>query len=199
MKHALITGATRGLGAALASQLEAKGVRVTRVARSLGYDVSKKDDIHRIVGESVAVNGPVDLLVNNASTLGPLPMPLLLDLECEDLEDVLATNLVGPFRLAKAVLGNMVLRGNGTVVNISSDAASGGYPHWGAYGASKAALDLITKTWAAELEETGVRILSIDPGEMDTQMHRDALPDADPTPLRRPADVAREIIEKVFS
>jgi NAD(P)-dependent dehydrogenase (short-subunit alcohol dehydrogenase family) len=137
--------------------------------------------------------GPIDLLVLNASTLGPVPLRELVDTECEDFARVLEVNLVGPFRLIKAVVGSMVLRGSGTVVGISSDAAVNGYPGWGAYGVSKAALDHLLRSWAAELAAGGVRFLSVDPGEMDTRMHAEAMPDADRGALARPEDVARRI------
>ena len=211
---AVVTGASRGLGAALARGLAAKGAKVVLVAREvapleevaeairekggeahvLAADVGEKEAIHRISGAAAAMVGPLDLLVNNASTLGPTPLPLLLDTECEDLERVLAVNLVGPFRLTKAIAGSMALRGRGLVVNLSSDAAVEPYPRWGAYSASKAALDHLTRIWAAELEGTGVRLLSVDPGEMDTVMHRDAIPDADPASLARPEAVAERLI-----
>ena len=97
-----------------------------------------------------------------------MPLRLLLDTECEDLERALAVNLVGPFRLTKALAGPMVLRGRGLVVHVSSDAAVEAYPRWGAYGVSKAALDHLGRIWAAELAGTGVRVLTVDPGEMDT-------------------------------
>jgi NAD(P)-dependent dehydrogenase (short-subunit alcohol dehydrogenase family) len=87
----------------------------------------------------------------------------------------------------------MVLRRRGVVVFVSSDASVNGYPRWGAYGVSKAALDHLARTWGAELEGTGVRVLSVDPGEMNTQMHADALPDADPATLADPRDVAARI------
>ena len=108
-----------------------------------------------------------------------MPLRLLLDTDCEDLERALAVNLVGPFRLTKALAGPMVLRGRGTIVNITSDAATEAYERWGAYGASKAALEQLGRVWAAELAGTGVRVLTVDPGEMDTRMHADAIPDAD--------------------
>ena len=103
-------------------------------------------------------------------------------------------NLVGPFRLTKAIAGSMVLRGRGTIVNISSDAAVEAYERWGAYGASKAALDHLTRIWAAELDGTGVRVLAVDPGEMNTAMHAQAMPDADPSSLADPARVAAQIV-----
>ena len=211
---ALITGASRGLGRALALALASAGARVVLVARegtalravrdtiratggeahAIAADVADRDAIHAITGQAAALVGPVDLLVNNASTLGPTPLRLLLDTDCEDLLRALAVNLVGPFRLTKAVAGPMVLRGRGTIVNVTSDAAVEAYDHWGAYGASKAALDQLGRVWAAELAGTGVRLLTIDPGEMNTRMHADAIPDADPATLADPARVADAIV-----
>ena len=125
--------------------------------------------------------------------MGPIPLRFLLDTECEDLERVLQVNVVGPFRLTKIVAGSMALRGRGVVLNVSSDAGVEAYPTWGGYGLSKAALDHLTRTFAAELEGTGVRFLSVDPGDMNTRMHHDAVPDADPSTLADPADVAERI------
>jgi NAD(P)-dependent dehydrogenase (short-subunit alcohol dehydrogenase family) len=216
-RGALVTGASRGLGRALAAELAAKGARVVMTARgaddleaaarairaaggeahALPGDVGDKQAIHAIAGAAAALVGPVDLLVHNASTLGPLPMPLLLDTDCEDFEGVLEVNLIGPFRLTKVIAGSMALRGTGLVVHLSSDAAVSPYARWGAYGVSKAALDHLSRTWAAELEGTGVRFLSVDPGEMDTQMHADAMPDADRSALLRPEEVARRIVRLI--
>ncbi len=211
---ALITGASRGLGRALAEELARRGARVVLVARDRGPldevvrairsaggeahalpgDVGDKEAVHPIAFAAAALVGPIDLLIHNASTLGKTPLPLLLDTACEDLEQVLAVNLVGPFRLSKIVAGSMVLRRRGTIVHLSSDAAVNAYPGWGAYGLSKAAQDHLSRTWAAELEGTGVRVLSVDPGEMNTRMHADALPDADPSTLADPALVARRVV-----
>ncbi|MFZ5894877.1 MAG: SDR family NAD(P)-dependent oxidoreductase [Myxococcota bacterium] len=214
-KSALVTGGSRGLGAALAEELATRGARVVLVARdqaplartlarirerggeahALSADVGDKLAIHRLVGAATALVGPIDLLVHNASTLGPTPLRPLLDTECEDLERVLAVNLVGPFRLSRALVGSMALRGGGTVVHVSSDAAQNAYPGWGAYSASKAALDHLGRVWAEELREFGVRFISIDPGEMDTEMHAAALPEADRGSLLRPHDVARRVLQ----
>ena len=117
----------------------------------------------------------------------------------QDLEHVLQVNLVGPFRLSKVIAGSMALRGRGIIVNISSDAAVEAYPTWGAYGIAKAGLDHLSRIWAAELEETGVRMISVDPGEMNTVMHADAIPDADPSSLADPNDVARRITAVIRS
>jgi NAD(P)-dependent dehydrogenase (short-subunit alcohol dehydrogenase family) len=168
-------------------------------AEAIVGDVADKLAIHRIFGIAAATLGDIDVLVNNASTLGPTPLRPLLDSECEDFGAVLEANLLGPFRLSKVALGSMVLRGRGVVVNISSDAALEAYPDWGLYGASKAALHQLSRIWAAELAGTGVRVLSVDPGEMDTQMHAAALPDADRSTLADPSVVGRRIAAMILS
>ena len=216
--NVVVTGASMGLGEALARALAAKGARVALVARgkekleevaaairakggdahAIPGDIGDKEAIHRIAGAATALlGGPVDIVVHGASTLGKLPMPLLLDTECEDLEAVLQANLVGPFRLTKVLAGPMALRGRGLVISISSDASVNAYPRWGAYGVSKAAQDQLSRVLAAELDGTGVRVLAVDPGEMDTKMHADAIPEADPATLQRPADVAARIVELI--
>jgi NAD(P)-dependent dehydrogenase (short-subunit alcohol dehydrogenase family) len=214
---ALITGASRGLGRALAEALATHGARVALVARdirpledvvatirarggnahAIAGDISNKDAVHKIAGQAQGLVGDISIAIHNASSLGPTPLRLLLDTECEDLAAVLETNLVGPFRLTKILAGAMALRGEGTVVHISSDAAVEAYPTWGAYGVSKAAQDHLSRILAAELQGTGVRILAVDPGEMDTKMHADAVPDADRSTLQRPADVAARIVQMI--
>jgi len=218
-RTALITGASRGLGRALAEHLAQRGARVVLAARNsceldatasalrergavcyaLPADIGDRQAIYPLVGQAAALAGPIDVLINNASTLGPNPLRLLLDTDCEDLEAALAVNLLGPFRLSKAVLGSMVLRDRGVVVNISSDAGVKAYPSWGAYGVSKAALDHLTRVWANELElgDSKVRVIAVDPGEMDTQLHAAALPDADRAALARPEVVAQRIVEMI--
>ena len=212
-KGALITGASRGLGAALAQELARRGARVALVARgeraldevvqrirtaggeahALPGDVGDKRAALAIAASAAALVGSVDLCVHNASTLGPVPMPLLLNTACENLAAVLKTNLIGPFRISKALAGSMALRGGGLIVHVTSDASVEGYPGWGAYGVSKAALDHLGRIWAAELADLGVRFVSIDPGEMDTEMHADAMPDADRSSLADPTEVAARI------
>jgi len=214
---ALVTGGSEGLGAALAKELAKRGARVVVVARgeaklhevvrairrdggdahAVVGDVGDKLATHAIAGAAAALIGSVDLLIHNASTLGPVPLPLLLDTRCEALQQVLEVNVVGPFRLSKVIVGGMVLRDRGLVVHVSSDAAVEAYPGWGAYGASKAAHDHLVRVWAAELSATKVRFLSVDPGEMDTRMHKDAMPDADTSQLARPVDVARRLVDLI--
>jgi NAD(P)-dependent dehydrogenase (short-subunit alcohol dehydrogenase family) len=214
---ALVTGASRGLGRALAERLAARGARVALVAREVGPlrkvvaairaaggdahaivgDVADKQATHSIAGQAQGLVGEIAIAIHNASTLGPTPLRLLLDTECEDLATVLETNLVGPFRLTKVLAGAMAMRGAGVIVHVSSDAAVEPYPRWGAYGASKAAQDHLSKILAAELDGTGVRVLAVDPGEMDTAMHAAAIPDADRAALQRPAEVAARIVEMI--
>jgi NAD(P)-dependent dehydrogenase (short-subunit alcohol dehydrogenase family) len=166
-------------------------------AYAIAADLGDKSAIHRIAGEAAALAGSVDILIHDAATLGPVPMPLLSDTACEDLEAVLAVNLIGPFRLTRALLGAMILRGGGLVMSITSDASIEAYPGWGAYGVSKAALEHLTRIWAAETEGTGVRLVTVDPGEMDTVMHAEALPEADRSALPAPEDAARAILERI--
>jgi len=213
-KAAVVTGGSRGLGRALGLALGRAGARPVLVARhpeplravvaeiaaaggeahAVVADLADRDAAASIAGQAAALVGPIDILINNASTLGPVPLRLLLDTDCEDLERALAVNLVGPFRLTKAIAGSMVLRGAGTVVNVTSDAATEPYPSWGAYGASKAALQQLGRIWAAELDGSGVRVLTVDPGEMDTVMHAEAMPDADRRQLAPPERVAEKIL-----
>src|SRR5712691_1106051 len=212
-----ITGGTVGLGLALVREFLGRGAhvafvardreRVERVAREHGRahgivgDVAQKEDIHPIALQIVGGLGGLDVLVNNASSLGPTPLALLGDTECEDFERALTTNVLGPFRLTKALLGALAAsarEGRGSVVlNISSDAAVNAYPQWGAYGASKAALGQMSRVWDEELAGEGVRFLSLDPGDMDTPLHALAVPDADPATLKRPESAARELADAI--
>jgi NAD(P)-dependent dehydrogenase (short-subunit alcohol dehydrogenase family) len=211
-----VTGGTSGLGLALVRELLGRGARVAfvargrerieQVARQTGAhgmigDVSKKDEIYPLAMQIVGRLGGLDVLINNASDLGPTPLALLADTAGEDLERALATNLLGPFRLTKALLGALgasAREGRGAVVvNISSDAAITPYARWGAYGASKAALRHLSAIWNAELEPVGIRFLALDPGDMDTPLHALAVPDADPATLKRPELAARELADAV--
>jgi NAD(P)-dependent dehydrogenase (short-subunit alcohol dehydrogenase family) len=214
---ALVTGASRGLGRALAEQLAARGARVALVAREPGPlhdvvasirarggdahaisgDIASKDAIYRIAGQAQGSIGEIGIAIHNASTLGPTPLRLLLDTECEDLAAVLEANLIGPFRLTKVLAGAMAIRGAGVIIHISSDAAVEAYPRWGAYAASKAAQDHLSRILAAELDGMGVRVLAVDPGEMDTAMHAAAIPDADRATLQPPAAVAARILQMI--
>lgn len=194
---ALITGGSAGLGLTLAEFLTAQGYDVIITGRDsdrleaardhlaanggrvrvLAGDIS--DAAHRraltaIVDEACRL----DLLINNASTLGSLPMPALADYPLAGLRQAFEINTIAPLALVQD-LRSWLADSQGLVINLTSDAAVGGYPGWGGYGASKAALDLMTLTLAAELADEGISVVSVDPGDMRTQMHQDAFPGED--------------------
>ena len=208
-KKVLVTGGTSGLGRALAEQLVQSGAQVAVVGRHANRhrpypgitfirgDVGAKNEVHRIHAEALSVLGGIDVLIHNASSLGHVPLRILLDTECETFEEVLQTNLIGPFRLSKLVVPEMILNHAGIVVAISSDAAVNAYPKWGAYSVSKAALDHLTRIFQAELSDTGVHFLALDPGDMDTPLHAAAVPDAERSSLHSPASSARLLLEQI--
>ncbi|MEI2577880.1 SDR family NAD(P)-dependent oxidoreductase [Scytonema sp. PRP1] len=216
-KYALITGASQGLGRQLAidfAREAAAGISI--VARNveclnqvrkdiheiapktqvliIGADLTKHEDIERVVATTLCeFNGHLDILVNNASSIGPSPMPYLLDYPLEDFRNVINTNLIAPFLLIKKALPAMIENG-GSIINVTSDAGVNGYPGWGAYGISKFGIEGMSQTWAAELEDSGVRVNWVDPGDMNTAMHRAAEPEEDPTQWANPADVTEVFI-----
>jgi len=211
-KYALITGASQGLGLQLALQnaregaagvaIVARGAELLEKARNLIQkaapetkvlaivaDISQPQDIERVVATTLnEFQGRLDILVNNASTIGLSPMPFLLDYPLEDFRSVLNTNLIAPFLLIKKVLPAMIENG-GSIINVTSDAGITGYLGWGAYGISKFGLEGLSQTWAAELEESNVRVNWVDPGNMNTAMHRAAEPDEDPSQWADPKEV----------
>jgi NAD(P)-dependent dehydrogenase (short-subunit alcohol dehydrogenase family) len=213
-KTVMITGASRGLGRALAGAAAREGASLaicarrgealesaTETCRAFGVevlavlaDVSDAADVERFAATALERFGGVDVLVNNAAELGPLPLSQLTDAPSSALEHVLQANVLGPLRLTQAVIGGMLLRNQGLVVNISTDAALIGFAGLGLYSASKAALDALTRSWSAELQHTAVRVISVDPGDMHTEMHMAADPEANPEELFRPEDVAERLV-----
>jgi len=205
---ALLTGASRGLGAALAGALSRRGWRLVvdgrdpeRLAASVAA-LPRPDLVTALAGDvtdpahraalATAAGDRLDLLVNNASDLGPTPLPRLADLPPAALERVLAVNTVAPLALVQAVLPALE-RAGGTVLDVSSDAAVEAYEGWGGYGASKAALDRLSAVLA--VEHPGLRVYAVDPGDMATDMHRAADPDA--TGLPEPATVVPALLRLV--
>jgi NAD(P)-dependent dehydrogenase (short-subunit alcohol dehydrogenase family) len=205
----MITGASKGLGRELTLAFAQKGAYLAICARgeknlqevkkeaegngasyvlAVTGDVSKPRDVERFVAMTEELYGKVDVLINNASILGPSPMPLLLDYPEEDFMEVLKVNTVSSFLVTRRILPGMILNKKGSIINVTSEAGNTGYAGWGAYGISKFALEGLTETWADELMETGVRVNMVDPGEMDTEMHQLAVPDCD-YELANPKDV----------
>jgi NAD(P)-dependent dehydrogenase (short-subunit alcohol dehydrogenase family) len=190
MSVALITGGSAGLGHALAHALAEDGWRVVvdgrdaaRLSEAADHpdivavpgDVA--DDWHRgALAEAVDREGRLDLLVHNASALGPTPLPHLATTTADDLQQVWRTNVAAPLAVTADLLPLLVESG-GTLLSISSDAAVEHYEGWGLYGATKAALDHLTLTFGAE--NPRVRAYAVDPGDMRTQMHQDAFPGED--------------------
>jgi NAD(P)-dependent dehydrogenase (short-subunit alcohol dehydrogenase family) len=216
-KYALITGASQGLGLQMAIAyaregaagvaIVARGDEMLKKARHLVQaaapatkvlaivaDVSQPQDIERVVATTLnEFQGHLDILVNNASAIGPSPMPFLLDYPLEDFHMVLNINLIAPFLLIKKTLAAVIEQG-GSIINVTSDAGITGYPGWGAYGISKFGLEGLSQTWAAELEGSPVRVNWVDPGNMNTAMHRAAEPDEDPSQWADPTTVTEIFI-----
>ncbi|GAB3679450.1 SDR family oxidoreductase [Actinocorallia lasiicapitis] len=204
MRTALVTGASRGLGLALATRLHHDGWHVVTTARSglppfgtpLHGDVT--DSWHR-AGLAEAVDGGLDLLVNNAGTLGAVPLPPLATYPLADLHHALDVNVIAPLALTQLLLPALRERG-GAILNLTSDAAVEGYPGWGGYGATKAALDQLTRVLAAE--EPKLAVWSVDPGEMNTRMLADAgeaVPEADIASAPEPSAVVPALLRLVAS
>jgi NAD(P)-dependent dehydrogenase (short-subunit alcohol dehydrogenase family) len=207
---ALLTGASRGLGRALAIALNGRGWHLVvdgrdadRLARTVA-DLPRPDLVTAVPGDVAdarhradlaAAAGPhLDLLVNNASDLGPSPLPGLADLRPEQLERVLAVNTVAPLAVVQAVLPALRSAG-GRILNVSSDAAVEAYAGWGGYGASKAALDQLTAVLAVEHPE--LRIFAVDPGDMATDMHQAAFPGEDISDRPAPESVVPALLDLI--
>ncbi len=213
---ALITGASRGLGREVARLLAQRGIRLILTARgaealddtarmlpthdrvvALPGDVADRRHVERLVALGLQRFGRIDILVNNASLLGPTPMPRLETLPIEAFDQVLRVNAAAPLHLMQLVLPQMKARGEGIIVNLTSDAGVQAYAGWGGYGASKAALEHLSRILAKELAGTGIRVYVVDPGDMDTQMHRDAEPGVDLSALPGPEGPAARLVDLV--
>jgi len=211
----LITGASKGLGLALARLfarlrhpliINARGAELRDAERELSRwtdvlavqtDVS--EEAEEIAGQALARFGRVDILINNASELGPSPLPTLERQSWESLLRIYRVNVVAPLHLAQLLLPGMKQRRRGTIINITSDAGVNAYPTWGGYGSSKAALEHASRVLAAELAGSGVRVVVVDPGDLNTEMHRLAEPGVDLSHLPSPDDVAPAIVSLLDS
>lgn len=190
----VITGASMGLGRALARELAAARSSLVLTARgeealravasetgavAVPGDVSDPSHRRRVIETVLDRFGRLDVLVNNASFFGATPRPPLESYPLDAFDRVFRTNVLAPLALIQAALPHMRRVGRGIIVNVSSDAGVEAYPGWGGYGASKAALEHLSRTLAAELEEAGVRIYVVDPGDMNTRMQQEAFPGED--------------------
>lgn len=192
-RTALITGASRGLGLALARALAARGWSLILDARgeealdATSQELARQTQVMAIAGDvadprhraalaaAVHRSGGLDALINNASTLGPSPLPPLLDYPLDALAAVFKTNTIAPLALLQTLRAD--LKPGARVINVSSDAGVEAYEGWGGYGASKAALEQLSAVLAVENE--GLRVYWVDPGDMRTQMQQDAFPGED--------------------
>ncbi|HUH08040.1 MAG TPA: SDR family oxidoreductase [Egibacteraceae bacterium] len=193
MATAIVTGASRGLGLALARQLSSDGWRLVVDARGApalrraAAALAGSEPVHAVAGDvadadhrralmaAAADLGGIDALVLNASTLGAAPLPALADYPLDALREAFEVNVIASLALVQAAAP--LLSPGAVVVSVTSDAAREAYPGWGGYGASKAALEQITAVLAVERPD--LRVYAVDPGDMRTQMHADAVPDAD--------------------
>ncbi len=202
---ALITGASRGLGREIANAYAERGGRLILTARGAGAleevaarlrritdvltlagDVADPIHAERLVRAGLARFGQIDVLINNASVLGPTPMPWLDALPPDALQDIIRANVVAPLHLTQLVLPQMRVRRRGVIINVTSDAGVEAYAGWGGYGISKAALEHLSRILAAELPDTGIRVYIVEPGDMNTEMHREAEPGVDLSHLPPP-------------
>ena len=177
----------------MALEKAAAALRKHTEVLAVAADVSESAE--EIVARGIGRFGRIDALINNASELGPSPMPALDSLSWEAMERILRVNVVAPLHLIQLVLPGMRERAQGAIVNITSDAGVNAYPGWGGYGASKAALEHLSRTLAGELDDSGVRVLVVDPGDMNTAMHALAEPGVDLSDLPHPREVAPAIVE----
>ena len=206
---ALVTGASKGFGRAVAQQLSARGWRVVLDARneadldlvandmlgSVAVAGDVTDPRHRqALAAAIEVLGGIELLVNNASDLGPSPLPALRDYPLDAVRAVYETNVIAPLALIQLLLPSLLSAG-GAIVNVSSDAAVEAYEGWGGYGSSKAALDHFGAVLAAE--EPGVRVYAFDPGDMRTDMHQRAFPGEDISDRPEPDSVVPVLLRLI--
>jgi len=205
-KVAIVSGASRGIGRAIALRFVQEGARVVAFARgdfphaksaehetgtSFTYargDVAAREDCERIVSQTVALHGKIDILVNAAGFLGMRTG--LVDITVDDWDKVFATNARGTFLLSKLVVAEMLRRGSGSIINVTSGVVSRPGPNWGAYLPSKYAIEGMTLMLSEELKESGIRVNMVDPGRTDTDMIKDAYPDIDTHKLKKPDEVA---------
>jgi NAD(P)-dependent dehydrogenase (short-subunit alcohol dehydrogenase family) len=213
---AIVTGGSKGLGKAVVRRLLTHGTSVITDARDaerleetrrelspLGHliaipgDIADREHVHSLIAAAEHI-GRLDLLVNNASTLGETPLPSVDQLSERTFDKLFKTNVFAPIHLTQHAMRLMNLTPDpATVVNVTSDAGVEAYPAWGGYGATKAALEHLSRVLATEIADGRVRVLVVDPTDMATEMHAAAIPDADPAELADPEDVAGALLDAI--
>jgi NAD(P)-dependent dehydrogenase (short-subunit alcohol dehydrogenase family) len=211
---ALITGGSQGLGLALASGLADRGWALILDARRedrlepVAAELATRTRVVAIAGdvtdaahreqlvEAVRKLGRLDLLVNNASTLGESPLPALATIDLDVFRRIYEVNVVAPLALTQQLLSTLV-ESHGTILNVTSDAGVEAYPEWGGYGSSKAAFEHLSAVVA--VEQTGVRVIVADPGDMRTEMHQDAFPGEDISDRPRPEAIVPALVDLIES
>ena len=215
---AIVTGASKGLGRAVAGELARAGISLVIDARgadalaqaerelsefvpvaAIAGDVADAAHVHALVEAAERRFGRIDLVVNNASSIGRSPLPALDQLSPSIWDRIFTTNVYAPLHLIQHALPIMRRDGGGTIVNVSSDAAVEAYAGWGGYGSAKAALEHMSRVLAVELDGSGVSVIVADPGDMNTELHRAAVPDADISQLADPRDVAPALLRAIAS
>ncbi|MGH7928016.1 MAG: SDR family NAD(P)-dependent oxidoreductase [Candidatus Binatia bacterium] len=211
-KSALVTGGSRGIGKAVAASYAREGAKVVICARNeadvrrvaeearrqdceiygIAGDVGQPNDVHRIVEGALERFGSIDILVNNASLLGP--RVTIAEYPVSSWQEVMRVNIDGPFLVTREVLQSMIPRRQGSIINISSGVGRVGRARWGAYSVSKFALEGLTQVLAEELKDSGIRVNSLNPGPTRTGMRATAYPDEDPLTLQRPDEIMNAFV-----
>lgn len=189
-KVAVVTGASRGLGKALAQALAAEGAVVVGASRSSGTDVSREEDVVRLFRETMERHRRLDLLVNNAGVL--TPRKPLAEIPLEEWERSLAVNLTGVFLCMREAL--RVMTDGGLILNVASGVSNRAAPTWGPYAAAKWGVEGLSRLVAEEVRDSGVRVVSINPGRTRTSMRAAAYPDEDPQSVKSPQETARYFV-----
>jgi NAD(P)-dependent dehydrogenase (short-subunit alcohol dehydrogenase family) len=211
-KSALVTGGSRGIGKAITLSYAREGAKVLVCARNeeevkrvaeearrqdcevygIAGDVGQSNDVHRMVEGALERFGSIDILVNNASLLGP--RVTIAEYPVSSWEEVMRVNIDGPFLVTREVLQSMIPRRQGSIINISSGVGRVGRSRWGAYSVSKFALEGFTQILAEELKDNGIRVNSLNPGPTRTEMRAAAYPDEDPLTLQRPEEIMKAFV-----
>jgi NAD(P)-dependent dehydrogenase (short-subunit alcohol dehydrogenase family) len=211
-KSVIITGCTSGLGRSLFDRFSDAGWFVTGCGRRahlldslrkereadsnlVACDIRLENHVAALMGAVKLKPGYIDVLILNAGAIGQLPLPSFLQTNLMELRKLFETNVFANFNIVEQLAP--LIRPHGLIVHITSDASRTPYPGWAGYGASKAAFNLAVDVFNAELYRSGLKAVNIDPGDMDTEMHRLAVPDADVSQLKQPQTAAAEIYEQV--